>query len=297
MRAVNLNLLTIFDAIMAENNMTRAAEKIGMSQPAISLAVSQLRRLFDDELFIRTPGGVEPTNKARELSGPIHEALDLVVGTFEAPAQFDYKKSQRCFNLVLSEYGEAIILPKLMKWLELQSASICIKVLPTPYPDIERELHFGRVDLYLWPRPIIKDGVVTQQLDSEDHSCLVRKGHPLANKKLTLKQYATLDHIRYCMPAEYGQGVITPQLSAKKLKRHGRLYIYSYLNVPGVLADTDYIATLPTRLAEYFCEIYPLKLLPCPVVDNHFPIYAMWPSSMRNDPANKWLRELILDML
>ena len=297
LRSVNLNLLTIFDAIMAENNLTRAADKIGMSQPAISLALSQLRQIFGDKLFLRTARGVKPTSKALELSGPIHQALNMIVGALEPSRQFDCSTSQRHFNLVLTELGEATMLPSLMKWLKLQSASVTINTLPSPRPDIERELHFGKVDLYLWPKPIIKDGVITQQLDSENHCCLVRKGHPLANKKLTLKQYAKLDQIMYSMPSDYGPGVITPRLNAKKLERNSHLYVHSYFSVPGVLAKTDYIATVPTRLGRYFCEIYPLQLLDCPIADTYYPIYAMWPSSMNDDPGNKWLRQLLLDKI
>ncbi len=297
LRTVNLNLLTIFDAIMAENNLTRAADKIGMSQPAISLALSQLRQIFDDKLFIRTARGVNPTSKAMELSGPIHQALNMIVGALEPTKQFDCSTSQRHFNLVLTDFGEAVLLPSLMKQLKLQSASVTINTLPSPRPDIDRELHFGKVDLYLWPKPITKDGVITQQLESEDHCCLVRKGHPFANKKLTLKQYAKLDQIMYSMPSDYGPGVIEPYLNAKKLERNSHLYVHSYLSVPGVLATTDYIATVPTRLGRSFCEVYPLQLLDCPIADTYFPIYAMWPSSMDDDPGNIWLRQLLLDKI
>ncbi len=295
LRSVNLNLLTIFDAIMAENNLTRAANKIGMTQPAMSRALSQLRHIFDDKLFIRTASGVKPTNKALELSAPIHQALNIIVGALEPDDLFDCSSSERQFNLVLNEYGDTILLPRLMKRLELQSASVTINTLSTNREDIARDLHFGKVDLYLWPKPIIKDGVTSRQLDSEDHCCLVRKDHPLANKKLNIKQYAKLDQIMCRMPEDYGPGVITPRLHAKKLQRNTHLYVHSYFSVPGVLVNTDYIATVPTGLGRYFCEIYPLALLECPVPDNYFPIYAMWPSSMDDDPGNKWLRELLLD--
>jgi len=295
LRSVNLNLLTVFDAIMAENNLTRAADKIGMTQPAISRSLSQLRHIFDDKLFLRTARGVKPTSRAIELSAPIHQALNLIVGALEPGNQFDCSKSERHFNLVLSEYGDAVLLPRLMKRLNQQSASVTINTLSSPRADIERELHFGKVDLYLWPKPIIKDGVTTQQLDSEDHCCLARKGHPTVKKKLTLKQYGKLDQIMYRMPKDYGPGVITPRLNAKKLQRHSHLYVHSYFSVPGVLADTDYIATVPTRLGRYFCEIHPLQFLECPLPDTYFPMYAMWPSSMDDDPGNKWLRQLLLD--
>jgi DNA-binding transcriptional LysR family regulator len=115
LRSVDLNLLTVFDAVFTEGNMSRAAEKIGMSQPALSLAISRFRRLAGDELFERTGRGVKPTPRARELAGPVRRALDVISGALGQGSQFDVSTSSRTFNLVMGDAGELILLPRLMQ--------------------------------------------------------------------------------------------------------------------------------------------------------------------------------------
>ena len=166
LRSVDLNLLTVFDAVYTEGNMSRAAEKINMSQPALSLAISRFRHLAGDELFERAGRGVRPTPRANELAAPIRRALDMIIGALEQAADFDATTSDRTFNLLLGDAGELILMPPLMRWLETANANVHINTLPLAGTDVRKEMHFGNVDLYLWITPLDTDdnAFVSQQI-------------------------------------------------------------------------------------------------------------------------------------
>lgn len=296
LRSIDLNLLTVFDAIMTEGNMTRAAEKISMTQPATSLALSRLRHIVGDELFIRTGRGVKPTPRAQELAIPIRQALDLIVTGLEAGDEFDYINSTREFSLLLGDYGDVLILPKLIEKIEKMGSGVRLSIPNKSNLDIKNSLHYGQLDFHLWITPWDNQDVYHQFIGSESNQCLMRNDHPAGNKKLTLKQYAKLDHVVLDMPHQEGPSRIDKDLILQGHERRHRLKVDSFTKIPPILLHTDRVCTLPTCLAEHYCNYYPLKMVP-PPINADIPIYLMWPNSRNNDPGHKWLRGIIIESL
>lgn len=296
LRNIDLNLLTVFDAIMAEGNMTRAAATIGMTQPAISLAVSRLRGLVGDPLFERTGRGVKPTPRALAMAAPVRRALETIANAVEAGGEFDYKSADRTFKLVLSDYGEMLYLPPLMGWLGEHGASITIDTFPVTGLDVTRDLRFGTIDLLFWLEPIEDEEVCVHQLASEGQVCLVREDHPLADKQMTAEDYAALDHLAIRLPLGYNQSVVAQRIRARGLERRIALEVHSCHEMPPVIAATDLVCTLPTRMAEAMVRHYPLKIMAAPLPEMTLPVYMMWHRSMDRDPGHRWLRERLINI-
>ncbi len=295
LRSIDLNLLTVFDAVMTEGNITRAAEKIGMSQPAMSIAISRFRHIARDELFERTGRGVRPTPRAQALAGPVRRALNLVVDALDQGTEFDVSRSERSFTVVLGDFGEVVMLPALMQLLEAQQSNIRINTLSAAGVDALKEMHYGNVDLYLWLVPVEANGITCRQIGKTKDVCLVRQDHPTVKHTLTLRQYAALKHVILQMPGEYGPSVIDRELWKHGLKRDHAMKVHTLFDVPRVLASTNMVCSLPRAVGRHFARVHDLKCLPAPFA-TQYPVFMMWPGSAENDSGHAWLRQTLSDI-
>lgn len=295
-RSVDLNLLTVFDAIMVECNITRAADKIGMSQSAMSQALSRLRHLTGDQLFERQARGLKPTPRALELVQPVRQALDILATALEPSTSFDCTSNEKEFNLALSDYGEIVLLPRLMSWLSSLNAKARITIHPIAQQDFKKELHFGNLDLFLWTIPIKDPEIHCEQITTITQSCVVRENHPLIRESITLEQYTEIPHIVFKWPEHQGPMIVDKQLQAVNLERNTALQVHSYLDAPRVLAVTDMICTMPTPIAQTLAKEHKLKVIPLPVEKFELPLYIMWHTSMMQNPAHIWLRNFIIGL-
>lgn len=292
LRNVDLNLLTVFDAVMAERNITRAAEKIGMSQPAVSIAISRFRHIAGDKLFERTRGGVKPTLRAQELAGPISRALATVSSALEYGSEFDVSTSQRTFNLALGDYGELVLLPRLARLLEQKESRLHINTVSSIGVNMQKEMNSGSVDLYVWLVPIEDEEIHALQIGTTIHACLVRQDHPFIKDALTLEQYASLRHLVIELPGAYGPSLIDRELWKHNLKREHAYVMHSFSQVPRIISNTEMVATLPLPMAEAYAQVHDLKVLPAPV-PAEMPIFLMWHENMEQDKGNQWLRSTL----
>ncbi|MCX2980845.1 LysR family transcriptional regulator [Halieaceae bacterium IMCC14734] len=295
LRAIDLNLLTVFDAVITEGNVTRAAEKIGMSQPAVSIAIARFRHIAKDELFERTGRGVKPTPRALQLAAPIRRALDMVSGALEQAAEFNVAASERTFNLVLGDYGELALLPRLIQSLQEHDSDIRLRTLSAAGMDLKKEMHFGNVDLHVWVTPMDDAELISQQAGTTEEVCLVRRDHPTVKNTLSLKQYAALEHLVFELPGGYGPSIIDRELWAHGLKRKHRVSVHSFFNVPRILSSTDLVCSMPMQIAKSFAEVHPLKIVKFPL-ERKLPVFFTWHSSNDNDPGHIWLREHLMDI-
>ena len=295
LRAVDLNLLTVFDAVITEGNITRAAEKIGMSQPAMSIAISRFRHIAKDKLFERTGRGVKPTPRALQLAAPIRRALDIVSGALEQTGEFDISASGRGFNLVLGDYGELVLLPRLIQSLHQHDSGIRLRILSAAGMDLKKEMRFGNVDLHLWLTPMEDEEFSSQQAGTTEEVCLVRRDHPTVRNQLSLKQYAALEHLVLELPGGYGPSVIDRELWAHGLQREHRISVHTFFNVPQILSTTDLVCSMPIQIAKSFAEIHPLKIVKSPV-ERKLPVFFTWHKSNDADPGHIWLREHLMDI-
>jgi len=180
---VDLNLLAVFDAVMREKHVTRAAKRIGMTQPAVSNALNRLRYIVKDDLFVRSSNGVVPTSRALELGPPIRQAINLVENAFD-PKSFDPKISSDNFNIAISNYTASILFPKLAEVLEKEAPNINVRSKQLGDVDLLKELEAANIDFIIAGQQLEEtENVISHHLYDEDFVCVMRRDHPLAKKK------------------------------------------------------------------------------------------------------------------
>jgi DNA-binding transcriptional LysR family regulator len=292
LRSVDLNLLTVFDAIMAERNITLASEKINMSQPAMSAALARLRIMLKDDLFVRTGRGVKPTSRALELEAPVRQILDKIVGTLSQSMGFDSRTSERAFNLASVDYGGIVVVPKLVKHLQELESSVRVNVLPQYDTDLKDLMHFGHVDFALDDIPIVENDIQVELVTRETAYCLVRKGHPTIKAAPTMEQFLEAEHVSIFPRGDRVSSLDSYLLSINTPRKHG-MRVASYFNSPYVVMETDMIAAMPEKVALHMGEVFDLNVFPGPFDDWLAPVYLMWHSSFNDDPGHKWMREII----
>jgi len=291
LRSVDLNLLTVFDAIMSEQNLSRAAKKIGMSQPAISNALSRLRVTMKDELFINTGRGVRPTPQALELSGPIRGALEKIANTLSQTQGFDYTTSTRKFIISSADYGVVVILPHLLEKLNQLGASITIEIQQHNNDSLQDKMSFGTVDFALEYDPVQRPNLKHKAILPEGACCIVSKNHPVITDELTLEHYCRAKHL-----ATNESSVFDQHLMKHDIQRNIVMRVPNYFNIPYIIPSTELICTLPRQLAQEFAERFDLNLFPAPIPDWNVSIFLLWYHNQHHDPGHKWLRELIVSI-
>ena len=296
LRKIDLNLLTVFDAVMREGNFTRAAQNIGMSQPAVSDAVSRLRYLLKDDLFVRTGHGVRPTTRAKNYSEQVRRILDLVVMMLSESLTFDYVTSDRSFNLVLGDYGELVVLPRLMQWLDDMEANVTINVRSVHQHQLSDALGSGEIDLFLTPEPIRNPGFVSKLVVVESLMSMVRSDHPLIKDSLSLDQFLSLRHVTIEWFESRGS-IVEQYLRAQGFERKRHAQVHSFFDMPRVVASTDMVCSVPSQMAHHFAATHKLKSLPIPLPGLKIPFYLNWHKNFESDDGATWIRNAIAEFL
>lgn len=291
-RTLDLNLLAVFDAIMAEGNLTRAAQRLAMSQPAMSNALSRLRVALDDPLFTRSARGMVPTARARLLAAPVRQALDLIGSALRPSTSFDYHSSQRRFVVAVEDYGEAVIVPRLIDWLSQVAPGLQLDVRPIAYAALRDALQNGEVDLAVSYFRVRSPECHSRVLLEESLVSMVRQDHPSVGETLSLEQYLALPHV-ILMPRTAGGPVIDHVLSGMGLKRRIALQVPHFLSMPLIVKGTDFVCTLPRRMANVYAENFRLRVLKTPVECPTIPVYLLWHRSLDAEPGHAWLRDSI----
>jgi DNA-binding transcriptional LysR family regulator len=291
---LDLNLLRVLDTLLAERNVTRAAARLHLSQPALSNALARLRRALDDPLLVRTPRGMVPTPRAVALAEPVHRAL---AGLQEAlgSRSFDPAASDQIFRFAATDYVEFVVFPPLIQRLRAIGSRITLHVVPLEETVKAEALARGDVDLALgyFGRP--EEQLHARALFDERFVCLVRRNHPVVRSRLTLKQFVTLDHVLVA-PRGVAHGVVDEQLERRGLARRIALAIPHFLQVPFVTAETDCIATLPERVARRFAALLPLRIFPPPLEVPGFAVSMLWHTRTQHSSAHRWLREQLVEI-
>ena len=192
--AVDLNLLVVFDAIYRERKITSAADRLALSQPATSNALTRLRKLFDDPLFVRTVNGMVPTPFAQLLAEPIKDACDSARSALQLSSSFMPRSSTRTFTLCMSDIGEHVFLPPLLKRLTTEAPAVNVKVVQATLRDLHLGLESGEVDLAIGLFPNLPPGFFQQKLYVDRLVCVARKGHPAIGGPISLAEFRSLPH-------------------------------------------------------------------------------------------------------
>lgn len=292
LRSIDLNLLTVFDAVMQEGNLTRAASRIGMSQPAVSDAVARLRHMLHDELFIRTHRGVRATPRAREYAPQVRRILDLVTLMVSDREGFEVDASDRRFHVVLGDYAEVVILPAMLQFLAARESAIGFDVRSQHTPGLAEALGNGTLDCVLTPEPLVGEGIITSLIADDTLVTMVRRDHPLVRDQLTLEQFVALRHVIFEWQDRRGF-LIDQRLRACGLTRECPVQVHTVLDMPRIAASTDLACTVPARVARQFNGLEQLKSFPTPLPDLQVQLFFNSHQRFARDPGIVWLREVI----
>jgi len=290
---LDLNLLLVFDRLAQDGRVSRVAESLGLSQPAVSNALRRLRDALGDELFVRTPAGMAPTPYAQQLSGPVAVALQGLQGALHVQASFDPARSERCFNLAMTDVGEIYFLPVLMDALAREAPGITLRCLPVADTTLREQMAAGRVDLALGSLPQLQGGFFQQALFRQRYVALMRAGHPLAGSTaLSAARYRQAAHVRV-VSAGTAHGQVDDALQRLGVVRRVQLTVPHYVALGQVLASTGLVATVPERLAERLAGPHGLVSRPLGLKLPTSTIAQLWHAHLHRDPGHQWLRALV----
>lgn len=293
LHGIDLNLLVAFDALMAERSVTRAGTRIGRTQPAMSAALSRLRSLLKDELFIRGPSGLQPTPRALDLAEPLGHALAEIQRTLAFTQDFDPSTSGATFSLGLSDHPTFVLLPRLLEALRAVAPGVTLRVRNfTARDDAIAMLDSGEVDLTIGVPPSPTGRILNRPLFEERFVCVLRKDHPAAVRPLDLDAFLALSHL-LVSPENDRFGEVDAALAKQGLKRRLALTLPHMYAAPLLIAASDMIATLMAGVVRASSHAAALAILPPPIELAPVPFMLSW--HRRNDvhPAQRWFRDCI----
>lgn len=292
---IDLNLLVLFQHLMVERRVSRVAEHLGITQPAVSNSLAKLRRILGDELFVRTPSGMVPTPFAEQLSEPLGYALDMIHGGLNQGVPFDPASARRTFTIGMTDIGEIVFLPALLERLGQTAPGITLNTVRNTAVNLRDDMESGKVDLAIGLLPQLKAGFFQQRLFQQRYVCLFRRGHPLDRPDLTLADYQAAEHL-VIVAAGTGHGKVDELIEKAGIARTVRLSVPHFVSVGHILRRTTLVATVPERLAQTLTEPFDLALRPHPVKLPQVPINLFWHAKVHRAAANQWLRGMVFEL-
>ncbi|MEH0832020.1 LysR family transcriptional regulator [Pectobacterium cacticida] len=293
---IDLNLLVAFDALMSERNVTRAAIQVGVSQPAMSAALSRLRKLFGDPLFLRSADGLLPTARARDLSEPIAEALRQIEFTLVKKTEFVPENASLTFKLGLSDYPAFVLLPALLQALGLKAPGVTLNVQAFNDRDHAVDLlDSGAIDAAIGVPPTHADSrVLTRPILQDEFVTILASDHPEALRGMSIENYLALPHVLVSPEGEL-HGVVDQVLAQQGKKRKLGLTLPQMFAVPSIVAQTRMTATVMKRVAHHSLVGNQLALFPPPVTLPEVVFDLIWHRRSDANPAQRWFREFIAE--
>lgn len=286
--SLDLNLLVVLRALLEERHVSRAGQRIGLSQPAMSNALGRLRRLFGDELLVRTPQGMQLTPRATALAGPLEAALEHLERALGGEG-FVPKASHRSFTLAMADYTTLVVLPPLKRHLSRQAPGIALAVINSVRGQGLTMVDRGEADLAIGMLPEAPPHLHSQQLYRDRLVCMARADHPALRRPLTLARYAKLAHV-VVRTLDNQHNVIDRRLDELGCQRRIEVVVPHHLVVPPLLAGTDLVATEAERLGICFSQMLRLTMRAPPFEGPDIAISQAWHTRRERDPAHRWLR-------
>jgi DNA-binding transcriptional LysR family regulator len=291
----DLNLLPTFIALMEERNVTRAAERLGITQPALSNALTRLRTMLQDPLFIRERYGMLPTQKALELAPVIAAALATLDDVVLGQQAFDPSKAELLFTVAPNSYVEFVLMPAVVARLREVAPGVKLRLTPFGSDLADTGVVSGSTAMVIGRITDPPDNLVVQHLMEDGLACVVRADHPQVQDSLTREQYEQMRHVNMLPPGRLRAGLFQV-LERQGLRREVAVSVTHFLAIPELIAVTDYCSTLPKLICRFLARDKRLKVLPSPVDLGTFPVEMAWHVRYRHDPAHRWLRTLIAEV-
>lgn len=289
--SIDLNLLVVLDALLAERHVTRAARRVGLSQPAMSNALARLRLALDDPLLVRGAGGMVPTPTALAIGRATATALGTIEHAIEGCRAFDPASAQRTFTIAASDYVTFVALADLADHVARTAPGVSLRVLPLGPDPAATDLEAGTLDLTLGFFRKVPAGLQRARLFDDRLVAVVRAGHPVLRTRRRLEDLATLRHVRVA-PQRESRGLLDAIMAKRGLPRVTVLTTPTFLSALAV-AHTDLCAVLPERVAVALARLAPLATFPVDAPLPPIAVDALWHPRVQHDAAHAWLRRTL----
>lgn len=296
-RVFDLNLLPVLVAIHEHGSVTAAAQHLGMSQPSVSTALSKLRQRYGDPLFHRAGHGMKATPRLRALIQPLREALTRMDDTFASEAGFAPATTQRTFTFAMSDLGEMVFMPKILKRLRELAPHAAVRSVAASAAQIERGLETGEIDVAVGYFPDLREkSFLEKHLFYHHFVCLLRANHPVTAATLSMSQFRGLEHA-----VVYGAGrtneIFERYLRSKKIHRRVVLETPHFLSIPSIISRSDLIVTVPHAVGAFVKDLHMnIRVAQPPMRTPKIDLKLHWHRNFQRDSKNKWLREVVADL-
>jgi len=301
---VDLNLLVYLDALLRERNVTRAADQLGLSQPAMSNSLRRLRELFEDPLLVRTSDGMAPTERAEELLPVVRELLATIDKAVQPRTEFDAHSAKRVFRIMASDYAESTLLPRILLKLRESAPGITLDIM-TPSDVSFQDVEQGKVDMAINRFDALPQSFHQKDIWKDDFSCLMRANHPVL-ENFTLDSYLAAQHV-WVSKTGMGVGVgvnpddvqrlgwVDEALTRLDKKRRITLFTRHYQAAMLLAEQTDLIVTLPSKAAVLKKNNTRVVIKPPPFEIPPIDLKMAWSPLLHHNPAHRWMRQLTID--
>lgn len=294
---VNLNLLVHLDALLELRNVTGAAQRVGVTQSAMSHSLAKLRAQFDDELMLRRGRSNDLTICAEALRLPLRRMLLDLQKLVDQRGKLDPRTIERTFAVACPDFLSVVVLPRVLEAIARQAPGVCLDIVPADRRRYSEMLVSGQLDFALGGVLFPGEGIGRAELYRESFVGLARKGHPLLKRRVTLQRYAAAAHALIAIGESSGPTWVDDQLRLHGLSRRVAVRTRSFLAAPMIVADSDLVLTGPRRLCEHMARRFPLTLFELPI---ELPAYSeelLWPERFDDDPAHRWVRDIFLEQV
>ncbi|MFT4297411.1 MAG: LysR family transcriptional regulator [Micropruina sp.] len=286
-------LLQLFDVLYDLRSVTRAAERLGQSQPTVSIWLGRLRRQLDDPLFVRGAGGMAPTPRAEALIGPCREILASLSRLAAAEPAFHPATSGRRFRICMTDASHITLLPPLLARVRALAPGVRLEAAGIDGAT-EQALTSGDADLAIGYVPWLGGAIARRPLFEQDWVCLANRRHPRVRERLGRRRYVAEGHV--AIAAGTGATLLERALRDQGIERRVVLELPGFLGLGAIIGGTDLLATLPRHIGSTLAHGNDLALWPCPLPVDRFEVGQYWHPRFDNEPASRWLRELVVEL-
>jgi DNA-binding transcriptional LysR family regulator len=292
---LHLNQLRLVDALARNSNLSEAAEEIGLTQSAASHALARLRGQLQDPIFVRTSGGMRPTPYGKRLASSVAGALQTLRAGLDRHPDFEPATSTRTFNVIMSDVSQLLYLPRRVQRLSREAPGVALRVRPLPAKAPHLILESGEVDLAVGAFSRLIAGCRQKRLYRERYVCVVRQDHPRFAQGMSVEAFRGVPQA-LVDPRGYVHERLDAWLAQQKVPRSVKLHVPYFVPLPLVIAGSDLLVIMASRVAKTYAEMLPLRILPPPVKLPAYDTRLFWHERFHRDPANRWLRNLYLEL-
>lgn len=293
--SIDLNLLSVFQEVYRERQISAAARRLGLTQSAVSNALARLRRTFGDELFVRTAHGMQPTPLAQQMAEPIGAAMVQVALALSQRSRFDPATSGRRFTLAMTDVGEVYFMPVLIERCRTIAPNVEIASIRANGLTLKDDMETGRVDLAIGAFEDVSEALYHRALFRQRFVSMFRKDHPLAKGKVDLERFVAAPHL-IVDAAQSPYDRINGLLEKAGVTAGTRFRVPHFTAVPYIVSTSELVVTVPQKLAESAASPFGLKWIEPPLALPTLQTNVFWHRRFNHDPGIQWLRGLIADV-